>query len=146
MSMAYLRCVGIAGCLVVVAAVASAAQLLDGDEDFKLMASEGFTKAIDGPHPEGGTQNDYAWSMAWFKGKLYVGTGRFQANGASRVPTAAQIWAYTPGGADGASGTWALAFTAPQVVGVPREVGYRWMTQCSLHGRDYLFVSTIGPV
>ncbi len=124
----------------------SAVPLLDGNEDFKLMASEGFTKAIDGPHADGSPENDYAWSMAWFKGKLYVGTGRFETSDSQPVPSAGQLWVYTPAGADGASGTWAVAYTSPQFLSLPREVGYRWMTQCNFRGQDYLFISTLGPL
>lgn len=123
---------------------AAAVDLLDGNEDFKLMASAGFSQALDGAHPEGTPSNDYAWSMAWFKGKLYVGTGQFESDAVTGLPGAGQIWAYTPGGADGSSGTWALAYAAPASLTGPREFGYRWMTQCSFRGQDYLFISTLG--
>ena len=127
---------------------AHAVDLLNGNEDFKLLASLGFEQAVDGAHPEGSRYNDYAWSMAWFRNRLYVGTGRFQIDPATGQPGAGQIWRYTPGGADGASGTWALVLQAPPFVvgGGAREFGYRWMTQCSFNGIDYLFVSTIGTV
>ena len=123
---------------------ARATSLLDGNEDFKQLATLGFAQAVDGPHADGSQLNDYAWSMAWFKGKLYVGTGRFESDPNTGQPTAGQIWAYTPGGAGGASGTWALAFEAPQTILGPREFGYRWMTICNINGADYMFVSTIG--
>ena len=125
---------------------AIAAALLDGNEDFTLLASLGFEQAVDGAHPEGSVLNSYAWSMAWFRGKLYVGTGRFEPSGSSGVPSSAQIWAYTPGGANGAAGTWALVHEAPTSLGMPREFGYRWMTTCTFRGTEYLFVSTIGPL
>ncbi|MCC7325333.1 MAG: hypothetical protein IT521_00825 [Burkholderiales bacterium] len=127
---------------------ARAADLLTGNQDFKLLASQGFQQAVDGAHPEGSEDNDYAWSMAWFRGKLLVGTGRFQVDPATGQPKAGQIWAYTPGGANGANGTWALVYESPQFLfgGGPREFGYRWMTQCRLGRTDYLFVSTLGTV
>ncbi|MFO1323276.1 MAG: hypothetical protein U1F15_04345 [Burkholderiales bacterium] len=132
----------------VVAGPAHAVDLLNGDEDFKVLATLGFEQAVDGAHAQGSYKNDYAWSMAWFKGKLYVGTGRLAVDPATGQPGAAQIWAYTPGGADGASGTWALAFQSPNFVigGGPREFGYRWMTSCTFNGTEYLFISTIGTL
>lgn len=122
------------------AAPVQAVDLLDGDEDFKLLASLGFEQAVDGAHPEGTRDNDYAWSMAWFKGKLYVGTGNLGVSGVG------QIWAYTPGGSDGASGSWSMVHSAPSFLGLPRELGYRWMASCRFRGADYLFVSTIGAL
>ncbi|MFO1316806.1 MAG: hypothetical protein U1F58_14505 [Burkholderiales bacterium] len=122
-----------------------AVPLLDGNDDFKLMAWQGFEQAIDGAHAQGTVANDYAWSMAWFKGKLYVGTGQFSRD-SSGLAGAGQIWAYTPGGADGASGTWSLAFESPGGVAGAREFGYRWMTTCTFRGTEYLFVSTAGPL
>jgi len=120
--------------------------LLSSDADFTLLASLGFRQAVDGAHPEGSALNDYAWSMQWFKGKLYVGTGRFENDGtyATIATMTGQIWAYTPGGKDGRSGTWALVYQSPQVLGIPREFGYRWMTVCNFGGTDYMFVSTAG--
>lgn len=134
------------GVLVMAAAPARAAGLLDGDEDFKLLAKLGFEQAVDGLHPEGSQLNQYAWSMAWFKGKLYVGTARFQNDGsvASLQTMFGQIWAYTPGGTDGSAGTWALAFQSPMNLVGPREFGYRWMTVCTINGTEYMFVSTAG--
>jgi hypothetical protein len=124
----------------------AAGAFLDGNEDFKLMASLGFAQAVDGPHAQGSGLNEYAWSMAWFKGKLYVGTGRFETDGtpSSLATMTGQIWAYTPGGADGASGTWALALQSPGGIIAPREFGYRWMTVCNFNGNDYMFVATAG--
>ncbi|MCC7040975.1 MAG: hypothetical protein IT516_11770, partial [Burkholderiales bacterium] len=128
--------------------IGSTADLLDGNEDFKLLAQLGLEQAVDGPHAQGARTNDYMWSMAWFKGKLYVGTGRFEIDPATGLPAPGQIWRYTPGGTDGRSGTWALAYTAPNVplLNVAREFGYRWMTACSFGGVDYLFISTLGPL
>ena len=125
---------------------AVAVPLLDGNEDFRLLAQLGFEQAVDGAHPQGTVLNDYAWSMTWFRGKLYVGTGQFSQDPQTGLPGGGQIWAYTPGGPDGASGTWALAFEAPGGLAGPREFGYRWMTTCRFRGTDFLFVSTIGPL
>jgi len=133
-------------CAALLPRVAAAADVLDGNEDFKLLSELGFEQAVDGSHPQGTRTNDYMWSMAWFKGKLYVGTGRFEIDPATNVPRAGQIWRYTPGGADGRSGTWALAFEAPNLLGAAREFGYRWMTVCNFYGTEYLFVSTLGVV
>lgn len=125
---------------------ARAADLLDGNEDFTLLAKLGFEEAIDGPHADGSRKNDYAWSMAWFNGKLLVGTGQFEIDPATGRPGGGQIWAYTPGGADGKSGTWKKAYEAPfsALSGGPREIGYRWMTPCTFRGVNYLFISTLG--
>ena len=125
---------------------ARAVDLLDGNEDFTLLAKLGFEEAIDGPHADGSRKNDYAWSMAWFNGKLLVGTGQFEIDPATGRPGGGQIWAYTPGGADGKSGTWKKVYEAPfsAISGGPREIGYRWMTPCTFRGTNYLFVSTLG--
>lgn len=123
----------------------SAAPLLDGNEDFKLLAWLGFEQAVDGAHPQGTVANDYAWSMAWFRGKLYVGTGQFSRTSLG-LAGSGQIWAYTPGGADGASGSWSRVYESPGGVAGAREFGYRWMTTCKLRGTEYLFVSTAGPL
>lgn len=129
-----------------VAGPVQAAGQLDGNEDFKLLAALGFEEAVDGAHPEGNQLNSYAWSMAWFKGKLYVGTGRFETDGTfSSLPTMrAQIWAYTPGGTGGASGTWEVVLESPMGFISPRDFGYRWMTKCTFNGVEHLFISTIG--
>ena len=131
---------------VAAAAPVRAAGLLNDNADFKLLATLGFTQAIDGAHPEGNEFNQYAWSMTWFRGKLYVGTGRFDTDGtvANLLTMTGQIWAYTPGGADGSTGTWALVLQSPMTLTGPREFGYRWMTVCSFGGTEYLFVSTAG--
>jgi len=127
-------------------APAHAVDVLDGDEDFTLLSSLGFEQAIDGPHADGTRKNDYAWSMAWFRGKLLVGTGQFEVDPATGQPGPGQIWAYTPAGANGKQGTWAKAYESPYSVlsSGPREFGYRWMTQCTIGGRTYLFISTLG--
>ena len=102
----------------------------------------------------GDDRNSYSWSMAWFKGKLYVGTARQQAcfenltidfylpvleqykNGAFPGVTCppdpwdmdlrAEIWQYTP-----QTRTWKRVFRAPTVPN-PDERGKRV-------GRDIAF-------
>lgn len=144
------RLFAIAGVIVVAACLTSAQQatagLLSSDQDFKLMAWQGFAQAIDGPHPQGSTLNGYSWSMQWFKGKLYVGTLVFQNDGtlSGLQNMVGQIWAYTPAAPGGASGTWSLALQSPQGLISPREFGYRWMTVCNFNGVDYMFVATAG--
>jgi len=96
----------------------------------------------------GDSQNSYSWSMAWFKGKLYVGTARsvhcveaatsdfyFPGQGYYKgfldgLPQAncpddryaldlrAEIWQYTP-----ESNTWKRVFQSPADVPNPRELG-----------------------
>lgn len=134
------------GAAVLPSGTALAVPLLDSNDDFKLLARLGFEQAIDGAHAEGTDENDYAWSMAWFRGKLYVGTGQFQRDPITGLPGAGQIWAYTPGGPDGATGTWSRVFESPPGVIGYREAGYRWMTTCTFRGTEYLFVSTLGPL
>ena len=92
-------------------------------------------------------QNDYSWSMAWFKGKLYVGTARSEqcveeATEIFYFPTepylystnpepgatcpaneydlilSAQIWQYTP-----QTQVWRLVFDSPQNIPNPRAPG-----------------------
>ncbi len=100
----------------------------------------------------GDGHNNYAHSMAWFKGRLYLGTTRsnmcmlrMQSSYAQlpfhvwpvdcpetmdqlyTLDRRSQIWAYDP-----AKGAWDMAFRAPMVDGldgrpVPREIGYRSM-------------------
>lgn len=107
--------------------------------DFTRVATVGFG--------DGG--NSYAHSMAWFRGKLYVGTVRhlfcllkssqpslphFLNPWPVRVPKdiftmdlRGQIWCYDP-----TEGRWDLVYRSPIVVGprgheVPRDLGYRGM-------------------
>lgn len=100
----------------------------------------------------GDGHNNYAHSMAWFKGKIYLGTTRsnmcmlrFQAafetlplvvwpvecpesrDELYRLDFSAQIWCYDPPLA-----SWEMVFKAPMVEDangnpVPREIGYRSM-------------------
>ena len=120
--------------LVSVALVPSGAQAAPGMPD--LLAQRGF----------GDSQNSYAWSMAWFKGKLYVGTGRsvmcvehatnqfyfrldtiYRPNPAPGVhcppnqwdlDLRAEIWQYTP-----RTGRWLRVYRSPAVVPNPRARG-----------------------
>lgn len=109
-----------------------------------------FTCMADGGLGDG--HNNYAHSMAWFKGRLYLGTTRsnmcmiqFQ-EAFKELPLAiwpvdcpktrdelykldfqSQIWAYDP-----LDHSWEMVFRAPMVDGsdgnpVPREIGYRSM-------------------
>ena len=68
--------IGIVLFAVLIASVPVRAEVgvLDGNEDFKLLATRGFAQAVDGPHAEGTPLNSYAWSMEWFNGALLVGT------------------------------------------------------------------------
>jgi len=105
----------------------------------------------------GDSRNSYAWSMAWFKGALYVGTARSaicveNATIAYYLPDAgfyrrepmpgltcpptihqadlrAEIWRYEPG-----SGRWTRVYRSPRVPNprargrlVGRDIGYRGM-------------------
>lgn len=92
--------------------------------------------ASDGITPD--SANDYSWSMAWFKGKLYVGTSRNQAcvenatldywfpgrgyykanpGGGITCPAdkydmdlRAEVWQYNP-----ANGHWAMVYQSPTI-------------------------------
>jgi hypothetical protein len=120
----------------------------------QLIARDGF----------GDAANSYAWSMAWFKGHLYVGTARSAmcvegATFAHYLPYAgyyredpapgvtcppsiheadlrAEIWRYAP-----RTGRWALVHRSPTVPNprasgrrIARDIGYRGMAV--LRGRD----------
>lgn len=102
--------------------------------EFKQINENGFGDCL----------NSYAWSMAWFKGNLYVGTNRGSFLGATGDFTgtilpditcsgndfAAEIWRYTP-----ETKTWERVFKSPvdiPVVGRPgeftaRDAGFRDM-------------------
>jgi hypothetical protein len=123
--------------------------------DVRAIAENGF-----GDH-----RNSYAWSMAWFKGELYVGTARSamcveNATVDFYVPSAgyyrrhpapgvscprtiheadlrAEIWRYTP-----RSGRWAAVYRAPRLPNprapgrsVARDIGYRGMVVLKERGR-----------
>jgi hypothetical protein len=104
-------------------------------DDFVPLATQGFLEAVDGPHPEGSLRNSYAWSMRWWHDKLYVGTQKdvvcFGAEllapmmlpladcpppGMFTAEQRADVWVYTPGGADGSQGTWQRVFQSPLLV------------------------------
>ena len=105
---------------------------------YQVIASNGFNTP----------DNDYAWSSAWFNGKLYIGTARSEEcvemateifyypiltpllystnpEPGTTCPAdeydinlQAQIWQYTP-----QTNTWALVFNSPQNIPNPREAG-----------------------
>ncbi len=111
---------------------------LPGTPPYRVVASNGFNSP----------NNDYAWAMAWFKGKLYVGTARSEEcveeatevfyypsyasllYSTNPVPGAtcpaneydidlqAQIWQYTP-----ETNTWRMVFDSPQNIPNPRAPG-----------------------
>ena len=101
----------------------------------------------------GDRENSYSWSMAWFKGKLYVGTARdehcveaetlnfyypgygYYDGALDSLPQAycppdpydldlrAEIWQYTPGQNPPATGTWQMVYQSPADIQNPREAG-----------------------
>lgn len=120
----------------------------------------------------GDGHNNYAHSMAWYKGKLYLGSTRsnmcmlrFQS-AFQDVPLAiwpvdcpetrdelykldfsSQIWSYDP-----AADHWEMVFRAPMVDGsdgnpVPREIGYRSMAvfQGESDPEPALYISAWAP-
>lgn len=126
--------------------------------DFRLTAPAGF----------GDGWNAYAHSMAWFEGRLYVGTTRatFPAMRLATPPPnvspwpvetpddvydidrRAEIWRYTP-----EAERWDRVYQAPWVPGrtmkrdVPRYIGLRGMTvfQAPTDPKPCLYVSTWAP-
>ncbi len=126
--------------------------------DFQLICESGF----------GDPHNNYAHSMAWFKGRLYVGTTRstFASMRINRplpdfapwpvectdtpydIDRRAQIWAYDP-----QTREWELVYIAPWVWGkngrwVPRYVSFRGMAvfQGQSDSEPCLYVSTWAPI
>ncbi|NKF21402.1 hypothetical protein [Solimonas marina] len=125
------------------------------ETDFRLTCLNGF----------GDGWNHYAHSMAWFRGRLYVGTTRASMAGLKlsvplpdikpwpidspmdvyAIPRQAEIWEYTP-----ETATWRLAFRSPTVTGVngrkgvPSYVSYRGMTvfQAAQDQAPCLYVAT----
>jgi hypothetical protein len=112
----------------------------------------------------GDARNSYAWSMAWFRGHLYVGTARSQlcveratmeyytpmADPYSRHPARgvtcprsiydadlrAEIWRYTP-----RTGRWTRVYRSPTLPNprargkrIARDIGYRAMTVLKRRG------------
>jgi hypothetical protein len=126
---------------------------LDTD-DFARVSVNGF----------GDPQNSYAFSMAWYRDRLFVGTVRNMLALVNAAPPKhpagmkpwpvpvpgdvfdldlrAQLWSYEPGG------DWEQVFRAPLLDGeeepAPREIGYRDMAVVPAHdgGADELFVAT----
>jgi hypothetical protein len=113
----------------------------------------------------GDSQNSYAWSMAWFRGALYVGTARSALcveratfafyfprgsyynteplQGVSCPPTIddadlrAEVWRYAP-----RSGRWTRVYRSPTVPNpeaggrrIARDIGYRGMVVLKQRGR-----------
>lgn len=125
-------------------------------KDFQLIASGGLGDGL----------NNYAHSMAWFKGNLYVGTtrGNFPLMKA-RLPIGldpwpvecpanpfdldlrAEIWRYSL-----SDQQWQRVYKSPTIIGshgkpIPRELGYRGMLVYQVGQSDgqELFVSTWSP-
>lgn len=109
---------------------------------FPNLIQDQFYDPIADPQLSGpGPRNSYPWSMAWFGGKLYVGTNRnlhcteaYNRGGDPDCPAAeegyvvglpdslwrAEIWAFTPSlltdsGDYGLSGTWERVYQSPPV-------------------------------
>ncbi|MGQ0502994.1 MAG: hypothetical protein ACT4P0_10390 [Panacagrimonas sp.] len=127
------------------------------EEDFRLTCLSGF----------GDGWNHYAHSMAWFRGKIYVGTSR-ASMAAMRmavpppnlkpwpidapddlyaIDRRAEIWEYTP-----ETETWRLAYKSPVVKGkliaeVPSYIGLRGMAVIRSAGdaAPCLYVSSWSP-
>ena len=126
------------------------------DDDFVKININGF----------GDPNNSYAWSMVWFKGKLYVGTNRniFELSKWKDpkpnwdpwpVPDAtieeldlrAEIWRYTP-----ETDTWERVFQSEEFWGeLPewdlagysgRDPGFRSMTVANIDGEEALYIGT----
>ena len=127
-------------------------------QDFRLICESGYGDGLNG----------YAHSMAWFRGRIYIGTtrGTFAMMKVNKpqpnwspwpvespdnpydVDRRAEIWAYDP-----ATAVWELVYRAPWVWGsnereVPRYVGYRGMVvyQGQSDQAPCLYVSTWSPL
>jgi hypothetical protein len=131
--------------------------------NFTLAAPQGF----------GDRQNSWAWSMIWWRGKLYVGTNRswfcvqtaataslFPVVGyppqdpdvectpeSEDLPLQAEIWRWTP-----ETDTWELVYQSPNDLEIPghpgkyvaRDIGYRGMIVFTEpDGTDALYVSGV---
>lgn len=126
----------------------AAAGVLDNVGTWSKIGTRGFEKASEDGF--GSRHNSYAWSMAWFKGKLYVGTNRDMLCYLSMVFGSAyppdlpdvecennpdfrgEIWAYDPEKASDPASAWELVYKAPEIsvgsgVSVTRDQGYRGM-------------------
>lgn len=129
-------------------------------EDFRQICPNGFGDGL----------NSYAHTMAWFRGRIFVGTTRanlcmvklFRDRNYPHLGTdwpvrcpediysldrCAQIWAYDP-----ESREWERVFRAPMVPGlrgrdVARDMGYRGMTvfQGASDDEPALYVATSSP-
>ncbi|MHA6326664.1 hypothetical protein [Roseivivax sp. CAU 1753] len=136
----------------------------------KGLSLRNFSRVGEGGLGDG--HNNYAHSMAWFKGRLYLGTTRsnmcmlrFQSafaklpltiwpvdcpdtmDGLYKLDRRSQIWAFDP-----VTGKWDMTFRAPMVDGldgrpVPREIGYRSMAvyQGPTDPEPALYVSAWAP-
>ncbi|MDR3414723.1 MAG: hypothetical protein P4L83_00920 [Nevskia sp.] len=127
------------------------------ESDFRLISANGFGDGL----------NNYAHSMAWFEGRLYVGTTRGtwamtkvnkptpdlkpwpteSPDNVYEIDRRAEIWQYTPE-TDG----WKRVYQAPFVRGrtvarAPRYIGMRGMTvfQGPSDSKPCLYVSTWAP-
>ncbi|MGO9958674.1 MAG: hypothetical protein ACLP50_22375, partial [Solirubrobacteraceae bacterium] len=127
---------------------AGSAAISSGSPGVSILAQNGF----------GDSNNSYAWSMDWFHGKLYVGTGRDElcvenetlefyypllqeyltnpspdvrcAKNVFDLPLQAEIWQYTP-----QTDHWAMVYRSPTIANpsapgkqVARDMAYRGMT------------------
>lgn len=142
--------------------------LIDGIIRGLQSQTPGFTKIVTGGF--GDNSNTYAWSIQWFKHKLYVGTGR-EVNcvtafvlatgphsGRSNCPNdpkdlrlAAEIWQYTP-----ETKTWARVYQSPLDIPVgndsannpivmAHDIGYRGMAVFTeADGTQALYVAGVG--
>jgi hypothetical protein len=127
------------------------AQDLNGSEDFARLAWRGFAEGVDGSHAEGSPNNSYAFSMAWFQGRLFVGTIRNAVDAADQPLESlrAEIWRYTPGGVHGLSGSWERVHRSPLLwfTDIPWEIGYRNMLVCDAgDGVSRLYVASLGTL
>jgi hypothetical protein len=127
------------------------------EKDFRPLALAGLGDPV----------NTYAYSTAWFKGHLYLGTGRGQLifllcrqlgrptfavdpipcphKDPFKTDMRAQIWRYSP-----VSGLWENVYRSPMVTGrlgdsIPREIGYRGMIvfQGESDPEPALYISTV---
>jgi hypothetical protein len=151
--------------LTVLAAFAGAATApsLASEPGINVIAKDGF----------GETENSFAWSMGWFKHKLYVGTGRdvlcvedettqffvpleqkYSTNPSLNVrcPASpfemdlrANIWQYTP-----QTDRWKRVYIAPTEknpsdlnVAVSKDIAYRGMLTYKQGGREALFAAGV---
>ncbi len=120
----------------------ASADPLNGDEDFAELARRGWAETVNNAGNfvtnVGNQGNNYAWSMIWWNGKLYVGSNadagcgtdsgnpalvgtcatetQFLGQTVPPIPGANQrpeIWRYTPTAGDPRNGTWERVFVSP---------------------------------